>query len=179
MQSQMWKTVLCVVVFWNMTGENQLVRGIYCFHLCLECQSQSDFTSDGLPPINSFWRQAPWDSRQRILIFQLNTCGYSPYVTFSLTRGCVCRLQLLLGLASAVILRSESRGTQDHILLPQIRHPPQPSGPGPCIYISQEQGCPVITPGTGFPFRRLLRLAGPARGNADAACYSNMLVATY
>jgi hypothetical protein len=29
-------------------------------------------------------------------IFQLNTCGYSPYVTCSLTRGWVCRLQLLL-----------------------------------------------------------------------------------
>jgi hypothetical protein len=33
----------------------------------------------------------------------------------------VCRLQLLLALASAVILRSESRGTHDHILLSQIR----------------------------------------------------------
>jgi hypothetical protein len=28
------------------------------------------------------------------------------------------------------------------------------------MYISHEQGGPVITPGTGFPFRRLLRLAG-------------------
>jgi hypothetical protein len=37
---------------------------------------------------------------------------------------------------------------------------PQPGGPGPRIYISQEQGGPVITPSTGFPFRRLLRLAG-------------------
>jgi hypothetical protein len=32
----------------------------------------------------------------------------------------VCRLQLLLVLASAVILGSESRGTRDHILLSQI-----------------------------------------------------------
>jgi hypothetical protein len=45
----------------------------------------------------------------------------------------VCRLQLLLVLASAVILGSESRGTRDHILLSQIRD---------------------------FPFCRLLRLAG-------------------
>jgi hypothetical protein len=37
---------------------------------------------------------------------------------------------------------------------------PQPGGPGPCIYIPQEQGAPVIPPVTGFPFRRLLRLAG-------------------
>jgi hypothetical protein len=56
----------------------------------------------------------------RIFIFQLNTFDYSPYVTSSLTIGWVCHLQLLL-LASAVILRYESRGTHDHILLPQIR----------------------------------------------------------
>jgi hypothetical protein len=36
----------------------------------------------------------------------------------------VCRLQLLLGLASAVILRSESRGIHDHILMSQIRNSP-------------------------------------------------------
>jgi hypothetical protein len=29
---------------------------------------------------------------------------------------------------------------------------PQPGGPGPSIYIPQEQGSPVIPPGTGFPF---------------------------
>jgi hypothetical protein len=40
---------------------------------------------------------------------------------FSLTRGRVCRAQLLLVLASAVIIRSESLGTRDHILLSQIR----------------------------------------------------------
>jgi hypothetical protein len=56
------------------------------------------------------------------------SCG-----ALSLTRGRVCLLQLLLALASAVILRSESRGTRCHILLSQIRD---------------------------FPFRRLLRLAG-------------------
>jgi hypothetical protein len=51
----------------------------------------------------------------------------------SMTRGRVCRLQLLLALASEVILGSESHGTRDHILLSQIRD---------------------------FPLRRLLRLAG-------------------
>jgi hypothetical protein len=55
------------------------------------------------------------------------SCG-----ALSLTRGRNCRLQLLLALARAVILGSESRGTRDHILLAQIRD---------------------------FPFRRLLRLA--------------------
>jgi hypothetical protein len=51
----------------------------------------------------------------------------------SLTTGRVCSLQMLLALANSVIFRSESRGTRDHILLPQIRD---------------------------FPFRHLLRLAG-------------------
>jgi hypothetical protein len=32
---------------------------------------------------------------------------------------------------------------------------PQSGGPGPCIYIPQEQGGPVILAGTGFPFHRL------------------------
>jgi hypothetical protein len=65
--------------------------------------------------------------------FQTNPWGCSPYVTSSLTRRWVSRLQLLLALASAVIFGSESRGTRDHILLSQI---------------------------WDFPFRRLLRLAG-------------------
>jgi hypothetical protein len=38
--------------------------------------------------------------------------------------------------------------------------PLQPGGPGPRIYIPQEQSGPVIPPRTGFPFRGLLRLAG-------------------
>jgi hypothetical protein len=61
---------------------------------------------------------------------QLRVCSCG---ALSLTRGRVFRLQLLLDLASAVILGSESRGTRNHILLSQIRD---------------------------FPFRRLLRLAG-------------------
>jgi hypothetical protein len=74
----------------------------------------------GLLPIHSFWRQAPWGT-QEFFIFQMNTCCYSPYVTSSLMRGWVCRLQVLLGLASTVILRSESQGTHDHILLSKIQ----------------------------------------------------------
>jgi hypothetical protein len=64
----------------------------------------------------------------------------------------VCRLKLLLVLASAVIFASESRGTRDHILLSQIRLS-QPVGPGPRIYISQEQSGPVILPGQPDIFR--------------------------
>jgi hypothetical protein len=53
-----------------------------------------------------------------VIVRQLRVswCG-----TPSLTRGRVCRLRLLLVLASAVILGSESSGTHDHILLSQIR----------------------------------------------------------
>jgi hypothetical protein len=86
-----------------------------------QCQSQSYFTTGGLPPINSSWRQAPWDSQPEFFL-QLNTCGHNRYVISSLTRIWVCRLQLLLALASELILRSESRSTHDHILLSQIRH---------------------------------------------------------
>jgi hypothetical protein len=53
---------------------------------------------------------------------------------------------------------------------------PLPGGPGPRTYIPQEQGGPVISPGTGFPFRRLVRIAGlrlrysnlPPRGDLSA-----------
>jgi hypothetical protein len=60
--------------------------------------------------------------------FSVCSCG-----TLSLTRGRVCPLQLLLDLASAVTLESESRWTRGHILLSQTRD---------------------------FPFRPLLRLGG-------------------
>jgi hypothetical protein len=97
----------------------------------------------GLPLISSSWRQAPWYSRP-VFFFQLNTCDHSPYVTSSLTREWVCRLQLLPDLASAVIIGSESRGTVSGSRLPQH------GGSGPSIYIAQEQSGPVIPPGTVF-----------------------------
>jgi hypothetical protein len=65
-----------------------------------------------------------------ISVWELRICWYA---ALCLTRGRVCRLQLLVALASAVILGSESRRTRDHALLSQIRD---------------------------FPFLRLLRLAG-------------------
>jgi hypothetical protein len=73
-------------------------------------------------------------------IFQLNTCGYSPYVTSSLTKEWVCRLQLLLVLVSAVIHRSELRGTHDHILVSQTEAPPTWRARSPYLY----------PPGTGW-----------------------------
>jgi hypothetical protein len=65
-----------------------------------------------------------------IIVSQLRVCWFGAP---SLTRWRLCRLPLLLVLASAVIFGSESRRTHGHILLSQIRD---------------------------FSFRRLLRLAG-------------------
>jgi hypothetical protein len=75
----------------------------------------------------------PFGDQDQILItvrqLRVSWCG-----ALSLTRWRVCRLQLLLALASAVILGFESCGTRDHILLSHILE---------------------------FPFHCLLRLAGP------------------
>jgi hypothetical protein len=95
----------------------------------------------------------PWGRKKHIL---LRHCYESClYITSSLTRGWVCRLQLLLVLFSAVILRD----SWPHFTVSDSRFR-QPGGPGPRIYITQEQGGPVISPGTVFPFHRVLRLAG-------------------
>jgi hypothetical protein len=90
----------------------------------------------------------------------LETYVHSPYVTTFLRRGWDCRLQLLLVLASAGILGSESRGDRDHIILCQIRDIPNLEGQVPVFISTQERGGPAIPSGTGFPFRRLLRLTG-------------------
>jgi hypothetical protein len=80
---------------------------------------------------------SPLRATTRIFIFQLNICGHRPYVTSSLMRVWVCRLQLLLVLASALILGSEFRGTHDHILLSQIRDfPPILNSVLFCSYIA-------------------------------------------
>jgi hypothetical protein len=80
-------------------------------------QNQSYFTTGGLPPIRL--GDKPLETHDQQFFFQLNTCGYSPYVTSSLMRGWICSFKLLLVLASAVILRPESRETHDNILLSQ------------------------------------------------------------
>jgi hypothetical protein len=54
-----------------------------------------------------------------IIVWQLRVCWFAAP---SLTRGRVCRLQLLLVLASAVIFGSESDRTRGHILLSRIRN---------------------------------------------------------
>jgi hypothetical protein len=54
----------------------------------VKSHSQIYFTTVGLPPNSSSWRQAPWDPRPDF--FQLNSCGNRPYVTSSLTRSWGC-----------------------------------------------------------------------------------------
>jgi hypothetical protein len=99
--------------------------------LTTDWTSQSHIATDGQPVIKS-WCRAPSGAHDQILItvWQLRSCFCGAP---SLTRGRVCHLYMLLTLASAAFLRSESLGTRDHILLSQI---------------------------WDFPFRRLLRLAG-------------------
>jgi hypothetical protein len=83
--------------------------------------------------------------------FQLNTCGHRPYVTSFPTRRWICLLQLLLVLASAVILRSESRGTHDHILLSQTRDSPNLEGQVPVL----------MCPRTGYTSRHWVPFSSP------------------
>jgi hypothetical protein len=78
----------------------------------------------------------------------------------SLMMGRVCRLQLLLGLASAVTLGSESRGTHDRILLSQIRDSPNLEGQVPV---------PVFI----FPRNKVAHLYPQALGSLFVASYDS------
>jgi hypothetical protein len=62
-------------------------------------------------------------------------------------------------ICSVITQWSESFRTRNYTLLSHLRLL-QPGGPGSRIYIRQEQGAPVIPPGTGFPLHHLLRLTG-------------------
>jgi hypothetical protein len=89
----------------------------------------------------------------------------------SLASGWVCNLlvHLLVVPVRAVTLGSKSRRTPDHVLLSHMRLP-QPGGPGPRIHIPQEQGGPVISPGTGFSFCCLLPPAGISTSTPQYSC---------
>jgi hypothetical protein len=77
---------------------------------------------------------------------------WGPRPNSSLTRGWVCRLQLLLGLASTVIFRSQSRGTHDHSYCLRFETSATWRPRSPSIYIPQEHSGLVISPGTGSLF---------------------------
>jgi hypothetical protein len=70
---------------------------------------------------------------------------------------CIVEVTLRLTISQPICLGIEHPcGTCDYILLPVGMLLSEICG----IYILQQQGGPVIPPGTGFPSRRLLRLAG-------------------
>jgi hypothetical protein len=91
--------------------------------------------------------------------FRQQCCILRPKLGLA-TSHSVCQSgKLLLGLASTVMLGSKSRGTHDHMLLSQTRDPAPPNLEGHVpvfISLSDKVAGPVIPPGTGFPFRRLL-----------------------
>jgi hypothetical protein len=76
----------------------------------------------------------------------------------SLTRERVCRLQLLLDFASAVILRSESRGTHNNILLSRIRDSSNLEGQVPVLV---------------SPRKMVVQLYPKARGSLFIASYDS------
>jgi hypothetical protein len=92
----------------------------------------------------------------------MGNCGYSPYEV------CNVLSHERMGLSSTI-----AAGPRQHSHS-QVRFPwdswpcftvsvsrlPQPGGPGPHIYIPQEQGGPGYTPRHRFPFRLFLWLAG-------------------
>jgi hypothetical protein len=103
-----------------------------------------------------------WDLRpvgQPVLVSGSHLEPMTRFFSIWQLRVCNLLLELLLELARAITLRSKSRTTQT-ILYCLLWDSPKLGGSGPRIYVLQEQGGPVIHPGTGFPFRRLLRLAG-------------------
>jgi hypothetical protein len=91
--------------------------------------------------------------------FLLDSCGIIIFVAPSLNIGRVCKCTIASGTCQS---------SHSWAQVPQNSRPyftvssetPPTGGPGSRIYIPQEQGGPVIPPGTGFPFCRLLRLAG-------------------
>jgi hypothetical protein len=121
----------------------------YTLHILLYCSTPKVFSSQSdcqLSPNSSQVKVT-----LRLTVSQSASLGVEPHLglmtrylllldsyglcfcgTPSLTRGRVCLFYMLLALASAIFLGSESLGTRDHILLSQI---------------------------WDFPFRSLLRLA--------------------
>jgi hypothetical protein len=61
--------------------------------------------------------------------------------------GALCSFQILLGIANAAFVRSETHRTHEHILLSVFGRLSQTGEPGSCIYVPQEQGSPVIPAG--------------------------------
>jgi hypothetical protein len=123
-----------------------------------QSKSQSYVTTNG-QSASLFWCQAPiWGLRLDFYDCQ-TVAGVLMWSTLSDERT-----GLPFTIAASPRQRSHSwgrvpRDSWPYFTLSDSRLP-QPGGPGPRIYITQEKGGPVIPQGTGFPFCRLLRLAG-------------------
>jgi hypothetical protein len=116
-------------------------------------QSQSYFTTGGLSPISSSWRQASWESRP---VF------FFPIEHLRLESLCNILSEERMGLLFTIAAGPRQAWVpwdSWHYTVSDLRRL-QPWGSSPRIYIPQEQGGSVIPPGSGFTFRRLLRLAG-------------------
>jgi hypothetical protein len=124
----------------------------------MRSQSQSHVTTDD-QSASLFWCQAPiWGLRPDLY--------YCQTVAGLLLWGAPSneKTDLPFTIAAGPCQRSHSRfrvpgDSWPYFTVSDLRLP-EPGGPGPRIYIPQEQGGPVITPCTVFHFRRLLRLAG-------------------
>jgi hypothetical protein len=81
-----------------------------------------------------------------VIVTQLWVCRCA---ALCLTRGLVCSLQLLLGLASAVILGAESHRTHDHILLSHVSDSPNLEGQVPVFISLRNRVAQLHPPVTG------------------------------
>jgi hypothetical protein len=134
-----------------------LSYSVFCLLILISSQGQSHFKTGGLQPFSSSWRQAPWDSRPDF--FQLNTCGRSPYVTSSLTSGWSVVYNCCWPSPAYLFSGPSPAGLMTTFYCLRFETP-RTWRSSPRIYIPQQQGGPVIPPGTGFSFCRLLLLAG-------------------
>jgi hypothetical protein len=84
---------------------------------------------------------SPLRPTTRIFIFQLIACGYSPYVTSSLTKGWGCRLQLLLVSPAQSFSGPSPAGLMTTFYCVRFETPPASRARSPYLY----------PPGTGWP----------------------------
>jgi hypothetical protein len=89
--------------------------------ISLETEPEAYVTTDGQSASLTRSKAPIWGLRPDFYYCQTVVGFVDVGHSLSLTRGRACRLKLLLVLASAVILGSESRGSRGHILLSQIR----------------------------------------------------------
>jgi hypothetical protein len=123
----------------------------------LTSQSQRYVTTDGQSASLS-WCQVPSWTQDQIFVtvrpLLVCWCG-AP----CLKRGRVCRLQFCWSSPAQSYSGPSTVGSWPYFTVLDSKIPP-PAGTRHRIYIPQEQGGPLISPGTGFSFHRLLRLAG-------------------